>query len=160
LLPPGLAYIDLERLTLGEIDAAMAAAEGAPAIIFDLRGYPLGTGFPIAPRLAKRKSNKPLTGAMFSPPFRRGDFLYLGASYIPKLSFAQPLMTIDKPIYQGKAVVLINEWTQSQAEHTCLAFAAATNVTFIGSATAGANGDVTNLVLPGNLTVWFTGQEV
>ncbi|MGO9545752.1 MAG: S41 family peptidase [Rhodomicrobium sp.] len=62
--------------------------------------------------------------------------------------------------YQGKVAVLINEWTQSQAEHTCLWFAAADNVTFIGSATAGANGDVTNLVLPGGLTVSFTGQEI
>jgi C-terminal processing protease CtpA/Prc len=38
--------------------------------------------------------------------------------------------------------------------------AAATDVTFIGSPTNGANGDITNMVLPGNLIVSFTGQEV
>jgi C-terminal processing protease CtpA/Prc len=57
-------------------------------------------------------------------------------------------------------VMLIDPWAISQAEHTCLLFAAATDVTFIGSPTNGANGDVTNMVLPGNLVVSFTGQEV
>jgi C-terminal processing protease CtpA/Prc len=33
-------------------------------------------------------------------------------------------------------------------------------VTFIGSPTNGANGDITTMVLPGNLVVSFTGQEV
>ncbi len=159
LLPSGAAYIDLERLAPGEVDAAMAIAQQAPAIIFDLRGYPQGTGFTIAPRLVKKKSNKPVIGALFSPPFLRGD-LFGDEGAAPKYTFSQPLQPTDKPAYQGKVVVLINEWAQSQAEHTCLAFAAATDVTFIGSATAGANGDITNLILPGNLTVWFTGQEV
>jgi C-terminal processing protease CtpA/Prc len=161
LLPSGAAYIDLERLTPGEIDAAMAASEHSPAIIFDLRGYPKGTGFMIAPRLVKTQSDRPVIGALFSPPYLRGDMLGdEDASLRPKFTFAQPLIASDKSAYKGRVVVLINEWTQSQAEHTCLMFAAATDVTFIGSPTAGANGDITNLVLPGNLTVSFTGQEV
>ena len=57
-------------------------------------------------------------------------------------------------------VVLIDAWAISQAGHTCLLFAAATDVTFIGSPTNGTNGDITNMVLPGNLIVSFTGQEV
>ena len=57
-------------------------------------------------------------------------------------------------------MVLIDAWAISQAGHTCLLFAAATDVTFIGSPTNGANGDMTNMVLPGNLVVSFTGQEV
>jgi C-terminal processing protease CtpA/Prc len=56
--------------------------------------------------------------------------------------------------------VLINEDAISQAEHTCLFFEAATDVTFIGTPTAGANGDVTLMVLPGNLAVSFTGHNV
>jgi C-terminal processing protease CtpA/Prc len=39
-------------------------------------------------------------------------------------------------------------------------FEAATDVTFIGTPTAGANGDVTYMVLPGNLQVSFTGHNV
>src|SRR5262249_59595758 len=57
-------------------------------------------------------------------------------------------------------VTLLAAWAIRQAEPPCLFMAAATDVTFIGSATNGANGDITNLVLPGNLIVSFTGQEV
>jgi hypothetical protein len=54
--------------------------------------------------------------------------------------------------------MLIDEDAISQAEHTFMFFEAATDVTFIGAPTAGANGDVTNLVLPGNIRVNFSGQ--
>ena len=57
-------------------------------------------------------------------------------------------------------MVLINEDAISQAEHTCMFFEAATDVTFIGTPTAGANGDITYMVLPGNLTVGFSGHDV
>ena len=33
-------------------------------------------------------------------------------------------------------------------------------VTFVGSQTAGANGDVTNVALPGGITVYFSGHDV
>jgi len=39
-------------------------------------------------------------------------------------------------------------------------FESATDVTFIGSPTNGANGDVTNLVLPGDIYVGFSGHDV
>src|SRR4029450_13059616 len=61
---------------------------------------------------------------------------------------------------KGKVVVLINEDAISQAEHTCMMFEAATDVTFIGTPTAGANGDITYMVLPGNLQVSFSGHDV
>jgi C-terminal processing protease CtpA/Prc len=63
-------------------------------------------------------------------------------------------------VYRGKVVMLINEDAISQAEHTCMFFEAATDVTFVGTPTTGANGDVTNMVLPGNLAVSFTGHNV
>src|SRR5262249_16645137 len=66
----------------------------------------------------------------------------------------------SKPRYNGHVVMLINAEAVSQAEHTCLFFEAATKITFIGSATAGVDGDVTNCVLPGGLYVSFTGDDV
>lgn len=153
MLPSGYGYIDLERLKHTEADRALDALLAAPAIIFDMRGYPDGTAWVLGPRLVKQKPAKPIVAAHFFPPFWRGPHRF-------KLSFDQTLGPSDKPSYQGKVVMLIDEWAVSQAEHTCLFFSAATDVTFIGSATTGANGDVTNLVLPGNLIVQFTGQEV
>jgi C-terminal processing protease CtpA/Prc len=56
--------------------------------------------------------------------------------------------------------MLIDERAISQSEHTGLFLEAASGITFIGSATAGANGDVTRFVLPGGVTVGFTGHDV
>ena len=77
-----------------------------------------------------------------------------------RLAFLQPLPTSDKWKYKGKTVTLIDERAISQSEHTGLFLEAACATTFIGSQTAGANGDVTNLTLPGGLLVGFTGHDV
>ena len=63
-------------------------------------------------------------------------------------------------MYKGKVLMLINEDAISQSEHTCMFFEAATDVTFVGTPTTGANGDVTYMVLPGNLGISFTGHNV
>ena len=39
-------------------------------------------------------------------------------------------------------------------------FRSATDVTFVGSPTQGANGDVTLMVLPGNLPISFSGHNI
>jgi len=56
--------------------------------------------------------------------------------------------------------MLVDERTISQAVHTGLFFEAANDTKFIGSATEGANGDVTNLSVPGGIYLGFSGQGV
>jgi C-terminal processing protease CtpA/Prc len=56
--------------------------------------------------------------------------------------------------------MLIDERAISQAEHTGLFFEMANGTKFIGSNTAGANGDVTNFNVPGGINIMFTGQSV
>ena len=56
--------------------------------------------------------------------------------------------------------MLIDERTVSQAEHTGLFFRAANGTKFIGSHSTGANGDVTNFYVPGEILIYFTGQAV
>jgi C-terminal processing protease CtpA/Prc len=75
-------------------------------------------------------------------------------------TFLQRLPTTDKWRYHGKTVLLIDERTISQAEHTGLFFEAANGTKFVGSPTEGANGDVTNLSVPGGIYVRFSGQGV
>jgi C-terminal processing protease CtpA/Prc len=162
VLPSGVGYIDLERLPYAEADAALDAVMGAPALIFDMRGYPKGTAWTIAPRLVKTPPLRPVIGALFKPPFRDAATLPADpmAPFFGQFTFEQTLSETTKARYQGKVVILIDAWAISQAEHTCLLLAAATDVTFVGTPTNGANGDITNMVLPGNLVVSFTGQEV
>jgi C-terminal processing protease CtpA/Prc len=75
-------------------------------------------------------------------------------------TFVQPILSTEKWRYKGKTVMLIDERAISQAEHTGLFFEAANGTKFIGSHTAGANGDITNFNVPGGIIIMFTGQAV
>jgi C-terminal processing protease CtpA/Prc len=75
-------------------------------------------------------------------------------------TFAQLIPTTDKWLYKGRTVMLIDERAISQAEHTGLFFEAANGTKFIGSPTAGANGDVTQFCVPGGIWIHFSGQAV
>lgn len=151
---PALGYVDLTRLQSSQVDALFEELGATDGIVFDLRGYPHGTGAKIAARLNTR-------GAEVLARFRRREvsrksFHSPDAGYF----FAQRLPPPDGPLYRGEVVVLIDERAISQAEHTALALEAATDAVFVGSPTAGANGDVTTALLPGNLELTFTGHDV
>jgi C-terminal processing protease CtpA/Prc len=155
ILADNIGYCDLERLTLGEVDAMLERLKDTRAIVFDLRGYPRGTAWALAPRLNVR-------GAKYGASFQR--MVVSGGSSTEegkaRFAFRQPLPTGNKWKYRGKTVTLIDERAISQSEHTGLFLEAACATTFIGSPTAGANGDVTTLTLPGGLVVVFTGHDV
>ena len=155
VLSSGYGYVDLVRLTVGDVDKMFEAIMKTPGTIFDMRGYPQGTAWAIAPRLTARKG---VTGALFTRPILMGDQADFtdGTNF----SFAQKLPESSGEIYKGKVVMLIDENAISQSEHTALFFEAATDVTFIGTPTVGANGDVTRMTLPGNLSVGFSGHDV
>ena len=55
----------------------------------------------------------------------------------------------NKDHYKGKVIVLLNEESLSQAEWTAMCFQTAGNTTIIGSQTAGADGNVTELDFKG-----------
>jgi C-terminal processing protease CtpA/Prc len=158
VLPSGFGYVDLARLQGGEVDKMFETIKNTPAVIFDMRGYPNGTAWSIAPRLTEKKE---VVAALFSRPFLEATSMSDSEyAYVPEFSFAQKIPERKGDAYKGKVIMLINEDAISQSEHTCMFFEAATDVTFIGTPTAGANGDVTFMVLPGNLQVSFTGHNV
>jgi C-terminal processing protease CtpA/Prc len=154
LIDADIGYADLDRLEVTDVDAMLSAFEKTKAIVFDMRGYPHGTAWTIGPRLNVRHAK---VFAQFFEPLVTAGFDWAGShsSY-----FEQMLSPTDKPLYRGKTVMLIDERTMSQAEHTGLYFEAANGTRFVGSQTAGANGDVTNLVLPGGMYVSFSGHDV
>src|SRR5215813_6047706 len=67
VLPNGYGYIDLARLPLADAQKAMDAVLNTPALIFDMRGYPNGTAWAIAPRLSEKKN---ITAARFRRPLQ------------------------------------------------------------------------------------------
>lgn len=160
LLPGNLGYADLGRLETKDVGRMFEAFKQTKAIIFDMRGYPNGTAWVIAPRLTNKLN---VAGARFfryapsEPDFPTGE----SSTSTQKYFFDQRLpASSDKPTYTGKTVMLIDERTQSQAEHTGLFFEAANGTEFIGSPTAGANGDVTSFAVPGGIRLAFSGHDV
>jgi C-terminal processing protease CtpA/Prc len=159
LLPGNIGYADLDRLSASQIDEMFEKFKDCPAIIFDDRGYPQGTAWQIAPRLTDKSD---VVAALFkrknpmSPDLPNGE---LASSQVQE-SFYQRIPHTDKSRYHGRTVMLIDERTISQAEHTGLFFEAANGTKFVGTPTQGANGDVTNLSLPGGIYVHFSGQGV
>lgn len=153
---PGIGYIDLARLTGADVDKAMDAMIGKKALVLDMRGYPNGTAWAIAPRLA-RPGREEAVDALFSRPTYRGP----GRPQTMATSFPQRLPASNsRPRFAGKVLVLIDENAISQSEHSVLMYKAAAPVTVIGTPSQGANGDVTNVALPGGLNVGFSGHDV
>jgi C-terminal processing protease CtpA/Prc len=153
LLGEDIGYVDLDRLQVSEVDEMFERLKHTKAIVFDMRGFPRGTAWSIAPRLAEENG---VRAALFDRPFVITPDERQSTSY----TFAQTLPSTEKWRYKGKTVMLIDERAMSQAEHTVLFFEAANGTKFVGSHTAGANGDQTNFCVPGGIIIMFTGQAV
>jgi C-terminal processing protease CtpA/Prc len=153
VLPGNIGYADLGRLPASQVDSMFEALRDTRAIIFDDRGYPFGTAWPIAPRLTN--TDMPIAARFARPHPASPD-----TTERTTFEFAQALPHTDKWRYLKPTVMLIDERTISQAEHTGLFLEAANGTKFIGSPTMGANGDVTVVALPGRVTMSFTGQAV
>jgi C-terminal processing protease CtpA/Prc len=151
ILDGNIGYADLVRVTVPQVDQMFETLRRTRAIVFDMRGYPNGTAWTIAPRI---NTNNARDAAMFLRP------MLDGGNGTMKTTFLQPIPPTTRWKYTGPTLMLIDERAISQAEHTGLFFEAANGTTFIGMPTAGANGDVTRLSLPGGLLVGFTGHDV
>lgn len=117
-------------------------------LIIDLRCYPSDyNAVSIAPYLMKN------WGYYCKQSF--GNISFPG--YFFK-GYERPLpTTVETGSYPYKVVVMVNEYTQSQAEDHTFFYYLAPQVTIIGSTTAGANGAVFSFPLPGGLMTYITG---
>jgi C-terminal processing protease CtpA/Prc len=155
LLKPEIGYVDLERLSNDQVDAMFDAFQNTGSIIMDMRGYPQGTAWSIAPRLAATpgKVNALFrTNVVVSPNGREED--------IRSEIFEQRIPVTNKRLYKGKTVLLIDDRAISQSEHSGLMYKTANGTVFIGSPTTGANGDVTGFTVPGGIRIPFSGHDV
>jgi len=156
ILSGNIGYADLARLTVPEVDAMFDRFKDTRAIIFDMRGYPQGTAWSIAPRLAERPAPP---AALFRKPLVLASDVDVSDQRTTS-QFLQRIPRSEKWKFRGKTVMLIDERAVSQAEHTGLFLKAANDTTFVGSPTNGANGDVTSFFVPGDIRVRLSGQEV
>jgi C-terminal processing protease CtpA/Prc len=88
-------------------------------------------------------------------------FTYGLAANPGAFAWTQPLaLRPEPPLYGGSIVILVDESSQSQAEYTAMAFRSAPNAHVVGSTTAGADGNVSPIVLPGGLRTLISGLGV
>jgi C-terminal processing protease CtpA/Prc len=155
LLNPKIGYVDLEKITTAQVDAMFDKFKDTEAIVMDMRGYPQGTAWAVAPRLAEKQNT---VAATFRRNLVKPDMN--DDTGIMMLTFDQRIPWTSKSRYTGKTVMLIDERAISQSEHSGLFYRAANGTKFIGSPTTGANGDVTYFIAPGGIRINFSGHDV
>lgn len=130
---------------LPKIEELFAKTKG---IIIDMRCYPSEfMPFTFVPYIKADESSfaKITKGSARDP----GLFVFNETETTPSLK-----------LYKGKVVVIVNSTSQSQAEYTTMAFQSSPNVTVIGSQTAGADGDVSAIQLPGGISTMISGLGI
>lgn len=147
---PGIAWIYPGKIKNTYLPAIKNELKNTKGLIIDLRCYPSDfTVFTLGGFLVPK-----------STPFVKfsfGGLLMPGAFYQGQQLNVAPT---DSHTYKGKVVILINELTQSQAEYTTMAFRTAPGALVVGSTTAGADGNVSGFLLPGNVSTMFSGIGV
>ncbi|MYN28473.1 S41 family peptidase [Duganella levis] len=149
LLTDDIAYIKLSSIKRADIPGYMERAAHTKGLIIDIRNYPsdfvpfaLGQYFIDKPTKFVRFTN----GDLANPGgFKWGAELTLA----PQASH-----------YAGKVVILLDEKSQSQSEYTAMALRVGTRAKVVGSTTAGADGNVSRIPLPGGLRTMISGIGV
>lgn len=150
-LKPGLWYVDLDRISDQDFDAALPKLTQAKGVIFDLRGYPrMGTDF------LQHLADFPLESARWNIPIvTQPD----GKEWSWNTSGRWNLEPLA-PRLSGKVAFLAGGGAISYAE-SCLAIVEAYKLAeIVGEPTAGTNGDVNPFTLPGGYTISWTGRKV
>ena len=149
LLSPQVAYLKLSSAKADEATEYIRQAQGTEGLIIDLRDYPSQSMvFALGSHLVQRPT--PFVR------FRYADFADRGAFVWGNTTSISPAA----PHYPGKVVILVNQLTQSDAEYTAMAFRAAPNALVVGSTTAGADGNVSRVPLPGGLVSLISGLGI
>ena len=148
-LKPDIGYVTLKKIQKNDVEIIKDKFRKTKGIIIDIRNYP-ATFVPF------------LLGSFFVKnvtPFAK--FSRVNINTPGEFSITEPnYLSMERVGYQGKLVVLVNEYSISQSEYTAMAFRAGQNTTIIGSQTAGADGNVSRLSLPGGIRTAISGIGV
>jgi C-terminal processing protease CtpA/Prc len=149
LLSADVAYIKLSSIKAADLPACFEKAKNTKGLIVDIRNYP-SEYVPFA--MGAYLATKPTPFVTFT----FADLANPGAFH-----FGDGLLIEPGPVhYGGRVVILVDETTQSSAEYTAMALRAMPNAIVVGSTTAGADGDVSTIPLPGQLHTMISGLGV
>ena len=149
MLDNNIGYVTLQTIKEDDISKIKSEFKNTKGIIIDIRNYP-STFVPFSLGSYFVSSSTPFVKFTNGNVDNPGEFTFTSNLEIPS----------QGKTYKGKLVVLVNELSQSQAEYTSMAFRAGDNTTIIGSTTAGADGNVSVIMLPGGLRTMISGIGV
>lgn len=145
-----IAYINNGSLKIDYLSTLWKEIENSKGLIIDNRNYPSDfVIYELSNYLLPRSTKfvKFSKGSLENPGlFSISNFLKAGKK--------------NKSYYKGKVVILVNETTQSSAEFHTMAYRVHPNAIVIGSTTAGADGNVSGIYLPGGIYTMISGIGV
>ncbi|RFP20071.1 peptidase S41 [Duganella sp. BJB480] len=149
LLGEDIAYIKLSSVKRDNIPDYMERAAHTKGLIIDIRNYPSDfMPFVLGPYFI----DKPTKFVRFTA----GDLSNPGGfKWGPELTIAPKAAH-----YPGKVMILVDEKSQSQSEYTAMALRVGARAKVVGSTTAGADGNVSSIPLPGGLRTMISGIGV
>ena len=148
---PGIWYVDIDRITDQDFNDALRELKRAKGIVFDLRGYPGKLSAVFIAHLI----DEPVTSAqwhvplVYRPDRERMTFRFSNWTIHPK----EPRLTDRVAFVTDGRAISAAETYLGIIEHYQLA-------QIVGAATAGTNGNVNPIRLPGGYTISWTGMKV
>ena len=149
LLSPQVAYIKLSSIKAADLPTYFEKAKNTKGMVVDIRNYP-SEFMPFA--MGAYLATKPTPFVAFTLL----DLANPGAFHFDD----GPMINPGPVHYRGKVAILLDETSQSQAEYTAMALRAMPNAIVVGSTTAGADGDISLIHLPGQLSTLISGLGV
>lgn len=148
-LSDDVAYLKMSSVKTGEVADYVRGALGARCLIIDLRNYP--SAFLVFD-FGRHLVSKPTPFVMFTSCDTRNPGAF---------DWGQTLsLTPAEPHFEGGVAILVDEITQSSAEYHAMALRARPSSLVVGSMTAGADGNVSGIPLPGGLRTMISGIGV
>jgi C-terminal processing protease CtpA/Prc len=149
MLSPEVGYLKLSSIKSAEIPRFIEQARTAKSLVVDIRNYPFEY---VVYSLGALLVDARTPFVTFTMP----DLSNPGAFHWAATPFLEPA----QPHFSGRVAVLVDETSMSQAEYTAMALQASPRAIVVGSQTAGADGNVTPISLPGNLRAAMSGIGV
>ena len=151
MIDDDIAYINHGSLQIDHLPEIWKKIEGTKGLIIDDRNYP--SDFPIDQFSALLMPKK-----MPFVKFSKGSVTHPGYFTFTKPSFVGKRK--NNNYYKGKVIILVNEVSQSSSEFHAMGYRVHPNALVIGSTTAGADGDISRFMLPGNIPTAISGIGV
>jgi hypothetical protein len=145
-LSPGIYYLDLDALSSDAWAQLVSRLDRAQAIIVDFRGYVTGAAYDVIAHIADQELKSPIWQIPLIP--RIDDIKY---------SISQWSVFPQTPRFKAKVVALVDGRAMSAVETVLQIFREYKLGVLVGETSAGANGNVGYIDLPGGFNLRFTG---